>query len=170
MTRRAWTGWKKTTSTRREANTEVRGSRVLQGTRKEPVSALLLQEAPTDQAVREPRERLVDLPTPFKPYAQFPVAVQPRERALDDPAVTPETEARFHSASSNPHLDSTLRECTATRPVVVALGPCRRAPFSDDGEAGPACPGRAVRRRRSSATASYRDGSPRTGVRQIATM
>lgn len=55
--------------------------------------------------------------------AQAPIAMQPGEGALDDPAPAPEAFTRFLSAPRNAHCDASLaQQVTAERIVIPLVG------------------------------------------------
>lgn len=64
-----------------------------------------VDEAKEGHAAAEFQERLMDIDTALVAHAQSLLTVEPSQRALDDPAVTPEFLAGLNAAAGDPRLD-----------------------------------------------------------------
>ncbi len=64
-----------------------------------------MEVVPTDQGAAECQERFVNVIAAFIPDAQTTKLVQPRQRALHDPAIDPQATAMRHEAPTQHRLD-----------------------------------------------------------------
>ena len=76
---------------------------------------------PADQRATQIEKRLVEVSPPFVPYLQPPVAVEPRQRPLDYPPVSPQPLARLDAAPGDAALDAALAQRLAAAGEVVAF-------------------------------------------------
>src|SRR5215203_3167896 len=77
----------------------------------------------TDQGTAQGQEGLMDVETTFVPNRQTPVAIEPRQGALDHPAVPTQARAGVDAFARNPDLNvAAVQEPPATGEVVGLVG------------------------------------------------
>jgi hypothetical protein len=77
----------------------------------------------TDQGTAQGQEGLMDIEATFVPNRQPPVAIEPRQGALDHPAVPTQARAGVDAFAGDAHLDmSTVQEPPATGEIVGLVG------------------------------------------------
>src|SRR5690606_12171773 len=80
-----------------------------------------LEVVEADERTAQGQERLMDILAPFIADAQAPIAIEPRQGALNHPAVSPQPLAGLDPLARDPHRDMAASQCLSTARDIVGL-------------------------------------------------